>query len=128
MYPMTLHPVLNGYSPAETLVNKKPSTICKVLLLKDSTFPSSSSWAKETLANDTAVYVRNHRPNGTWRDSIIRARRGPLDVIFDVFELPPLENNVTTGIRPSNQQILHLKCSRKPLKDSRWIEHSKVVG
>ncbi|KAM3173318.1 hypothetical protein ACTXT7_012741 [Hymenolepis weldensis] len=73
---MMQDPVLNGHSPAETLMRRKLSTICKALLPKDPTFPSSSSCAKKTPANDTAVYVRDHRPNGTWRESIIRARRG----------------------------------------------------
>ncbi|KAM3180574.1 hypothetical protein ACTXT7_016026 [Hymenolepis weldensis] len=64
-YRTTPHPVLNDHSPAETLRERKFMTIHNALLPMDSTFPSSSSFAKKTLATDTAVYVRDHWPNGT---------------------------------------------------------------
>ncbi|VUZ42223.1 unnamed protein product [Hymenolepis diminuta] len=72
----TSHPALNDHSSAEILTERNPRTICSVHLSRDSTFLSLPTRAKKTLTTDTAVYIGNHRPNGTWAESIIRARRG----------------------------------------------------
>ncbi|VDL18827.1 unnamed protein product [Hymenolepis diminuta] len=55
---------------------RKLRTIHNALLSKDSTFSSSSSYAKKNPATGAAVYVRDHRPNDTWAESISGAQRG----------------------------------------------------
>ncbi|VUZ54459.1 unnamed protein product [Hymenolepis diminuta] len=81
---------------------RKLRTIHNALLSKDSTFSSSSSYAKKNPATGAAVYVRDHRPNDTWAESISGAQRAsyaaksakpevcPIDIILDGFGLPPL--------------------------------------
>ncbi|KAM3181273.1 hypothetical protein ACTXT7_014684 [Hymenolepis weldensis] len=51
------------------------------MLFLHGTFPSSPSSAKKTC---TAVYVRDHLPNGIWAVGIIRNRRGSVLYEMDV--------------------------------------------
>lgn len=55
MYRTTPHQASNDRSSAETRMVRKSRMVHSVLLPMDSTFPSSSSCVKKTLATDTAV-------------------------------------------------------------------------
>ncbi|KAM3180277.1 hypothetical protein ACTXT7_016595 [Hymenolepis weldensis] len=99
---------VNDRSPAENLMGRKSRTIHNALLSKDSILPNSFSCAKKTLATGRAACVRDHRPNAHEQkvssELSEKLETGPLDIILDVFGLPPLGNNGTPEIQPSNQQ------------------------
>ncbi|VUZ57654.1 unnamed protein product [Hymenolepis diminuta] len=123
-------------------MRRKPKMIHNALLPNDSTFPTSPSSVRRTLANSTAVYARIHWPNGTWPEGIIRARGGsmPYKVNVDGQTLvhhhkylcplcvanssnlgtgPPniifnvLENNGTQEVQPSNPATINKKLSSR---------------
>ncbi|VUZ46022.1 unnamed protein product [Hymenolepis diminuta] len=63
-------------------MERKPRAIHNALLSKEPTFLGSSSCVRRTLALGPTVYGRDHRPNCTWVEGIIRARRG--SVLYEV--------------------------------------------
>ncbi|KAM3183091.1 hypothetical protein ACTXT7_011032 [Hymenolepis weldensis] len=75
MHRTTPHPALNDRSPAKTPTKQERWKIHNVLLPKESTFSSSSSCSKKTLATGRTVCVRDYRPDDTWAAGIVRTWR-----------------------------------------------------
>ncbi|KAM3172892.1 hypothetical protein ACTXT7_013624 [Hymenolepis weldensis] len=92
------------------------------------------------LATCTTVYLQDHRPNGTWAESIIRAPRGCVqdEVCIDGQiqvrhrnqfhpRLPLLGNNGIPEIPPSSRQKFSLEHSKKSPKRFQLAQHSKFM-
>ncbi|KAM3173954.1 hypothetical protein ACTXT7_011520 [Hymenolepis weldensis] len=77
---------------------RKPRRIQNDQLPKNSTFPSSSSYAKTTLSNGASVYKRY---DGTWGKDITRALRDSLLYEMDV--------RASSEISPSTERIKIIK-------------------